>query len=122
MTGRFKCLTCSRIISDKYIHTRRTDPPHQKYIRIGTEAEEELSPTQKWTNEILSDELAGMKRVMLKLETHHAIQELSIERSGATYDDIILMCINSYHREKENNFNGNDLLESIVTNDSEEET
>jgi hypothetical protein len=78
------------------------------------------NPTTKWSKELLEDELKGQKTISIKIETHRAIQELSSQRSGATYDDIILMCINSYHKEKESK--GYDPLENIVSvSDSNEE-
>jgi hypothetical protein len=118
MTGRnFRCLTCNAMVSDKYIHKRRTE--HEKFLQIGTEGEEELSPTTKWTQELMTDELAGMKRVMLKLETHKAITEISSQSNGATYDDIILAALGALKREKENK--GYDQLESIVSDSNEEE-
>jgi hypothetical protein len=64
--------------------------------------------------------LAGQKKITIKIETHQAIQDISVQQSGATYDDIILAALSSYKREKENN--GNDPLEQIATkNDNEAE-
>lgn len=79
------------------------------------------NPTTKWAKELESDELKGQKKISIKISTDKAIQELSTQRSGATYDDIILMCINSYHREQQLGPETNP-LESIANAEPEEET
>ena len=117
--SRWKCLTCSRVLSDKYTHIKRTYPPHQKFIQIDTDGEEEMSDTQRWTKAPLEDEIAGLKTMKIKISTHKAIAEISTAKEGSTYDDVILMCINSYHREKGNSGNGYDPLEQIATNEEE---
>ena len=74
---RYKCLSCSRVISDKSMHTRRTEPPHQKYIQIGIDGEEELSETQRWTKELIEDEQAGVKTIRISLQVFSKIKEIT---------------------------------------------
>ena len=76
------------------------------------------SPTHRWASELLDDELKGQKKISIKISTHAAIQELSTQRSGATYDDIILAALSSYKREQEI---GPQTLDDIVKSDNEEE-
>jgi hypothetical protein len=76
------------------------------------------NPTAVWARELISDELKGQKKISIKISTHRAIQELSSQSNGATYDDIILAALSSYKREQEI---GPHTLESIVTNAETEE-
>jgi hypothetical protein len=76
------------------------------------------SPTHRWAEELLNDELKGQKKISIKISTHAAIQELSAKQSGATYDDIILAALSSYKREQEI---GPQTLDDMVKSDNEEE-
>ena len=58
--SRWKCLTCSRVLLDKYTHIKRTYPPHQKFIQIRYR-EEEMSDTQRWTKALLEDKNSRFK-------------------------------------------------------------
>jgi hypothetical protein len=79
------------------------------------------SPTHRWAKELLNDELKGQKKISIKISTHEAIQELSSQRNGATYDDIILAALGALKREQEIGPE-TDPLESIANdNETEEE-
>lgn len=63
----------------------------------------ENTPTHRWAKELRDEEVKGFKHVMLRLETHEELQELSMTMDGErgrSYDDLILMCLDSYRREQ----------------------
>ena len=76
------------------------------------------SPTNRWAKELLSDELKGQKKISIKISTHEAIQELSSQRNGATYDSILLEALEALKIQKEI---GPQTLESIANNEELEE-
>ena len=78
------------------------------------------SPTHRWAKELLDDELKGQKKISIKISTDQAIQEISSQRSGATYDSILLEALEALKIQKEI---GPQTLDNIVSdNGTEEET
>ena len=76
------------------------------------------SPTHRWARELLDDELKGQKKISIKISTHEAIQELSTQRSGATYDEIILEALEALKIQKDI---GPVSLDDMMKSDSNEE-
>lgn len=97
---RFKCLTCRSIVSDKYIHSHGTNPPHKKFIEIGTDGEEKLSITQRWAAELENDEMEGMHTMKIKIATFELIKQISTTIEAATFDLVITKAIEALLREE----------------------
>ena len=98
---RWKCLTCRDIVDDKYIHSHGTEPPHKKFIQIGTDGEEQLSQTQKWQQALECDEMEGMHTMKIKIATFELIKQISNTLEAATFDLVITKAIEALLREQE---------------------
>ena len=79
---RLKCLTCRKLMDiqhkQRHIETRN----HTKFIEISGE----LSPTQRWQEELENDEMAGMHTMKIKLSTFELIKQVSTTIEAATFD------------------------------------